>query len=316
MLCSLALSACATAPAEATTCPKDEAVAAVDPAAAPVNHEPEDEAFAAPEGMRRYALVLLRRGPKWTAEDSPETRELGAGHMAYIQAQAKAGKLRIAGPFLGQTDAEDIAGIYIYDVRTVAEAKALVAQDPAVAAGRFVPEFLVWMAGDGIRTTEVWAPPVPEGKSGPCEDAAFRQFDFWRGQWVVESKDGQFAGFNEIEVAHGGCALIEHWRSANGGSGTSTNQYLPATGKWVQHWVDASGSSIDLEGGLVDGSMVLEGSYRTPDGKSQRMRGTWTQLEDGRVRQFFETSPKGKTWTPWFEGFYRRVEVPMPAARP
>ena len=36
-------------------------------------------------------------------------------------------------------------------------------------------------------------------------------------------------------------------------------------------------------------------------------RGTWTLLEDGRVRQFFEQSAdQGKSWQAWFEGFYKR----------
>ena len=53
--------------------------------------------------------------------------------------------------------------------------------------------------------------------------------------------------------------------------------------------------------------MILEGRYVLPGGKRLTMRGTWTLLEDGRVRQFFETSEDQETWTPWFEGFYSRV---------
>jgi hypothetical protein len=35
----------------------------------------------------------------------------------------------------------------------------------------------------------------------------------------------------------------------------------------------------------------------------------WTPLADGRVRQFFEQSDDdGTNWTPWFEGFYSRVD--------
>lgn len=151
----------------------------------------------------------------------------------------------------------------------------------------------------------------PTGEAGPkapaCDAPSYAQFDFWLGRFEVRTADGTLAGHNHIEKAHGGCALIEHWASAHGGSGTSTNQWVPARGKWVQHWVDASGSTIDLEGGLEGESMVLVGDYHQPGGDSLTMRGTWTPLDDGRVRQFFETTADGMTWTPWFEGFYSRV---------
>lgn len=148
-----------------------------------------------------------------------------------------------------------------------------------------------------------------QAEAGKCSSEAQRRFDFWQGRWVVHSKQGKLAGHNFIERAHDGCALIEHWRSARGGSGTSTNYWDPAKQAWVQNWIDASGSVIQLEGDLREGSMVLEGRYVKPDGSELKMRGTWTPLDDGRVRQFFETSPDGDEWTPWFEGFYTREQL-------
>jgi len=44
------------------------------------------------------------------------------------------------------------------------------------------------------------------------------------------------------------------------------------------------------------------------NGVTAPFRGLWTPQPDGRVRQFFEQSDDGgKTWKPWFEGFYTRV---------
>lgn len=147
----------------------------------------------------------------------------------------------------------------------------------------------------------------PPGSLSPsCSSEAHRRFDFWIGDWQVENADGTHAGHNRIQQIHGGCALLEQWTSASGGGGTSTNYYDPGEGRWVQNWVDARGGVIELSGDLRDGSMVLEGRYAAPSGTTLKMRGTWTPLDDGRVRQFFETSPDGETWSPWFEGYYGR----------
>ncbi len=144
-------------------------------------------------------------------------------------------------------------------------------------------------------------------KARPCEyDDRFRQFDFWIGHWEVTGAKGQVAGTNKIEKAENGCMLLEQWTGASGGTGTSMNYYDTAKGKWVQVWVAAAGYTIHIEGGLEDGKMVLTGELTAGD-TATPFRGTWTPLSDGRVRQFFEQSTdEGKTWTPWFDGYYAR----------
>jgi len=96
--------------------------------------------------MTRYYFGLIRRGPKWTAERTPETEKLQAGHMANINAMAKAGKLVIAGPF---ENAGEYAGVFIFKVETLEEAKALSDQDPAVKAGRLIVDVHPWMIARG-----------------------------------------------------------------------------------------------------------------------------------------------------------------------
>ncbi|HEX7798370.1 MAG TPA: YciI family protein [Vicinamibacterales bacterium] len=101
--------------------------------------------------MRTYLFVLLRRGPAWSAEETPESKRLFEGHMANIKAMGKAGKLVLAGPF--DAPAEDrsaYAGLFVLDVKTEDEARALLANDPAIAAGRLVPEFRSWYGPAGI----------------------------------------------------------------------------------------------------------------------------------------------------------------------
>ena len=88
----------------------------------------------------------------------------------------------------------------------------------------------------------------------------------------------------------------------------SINYVDKISGEWVQIWNDASGSQIHIRGNLTDDGMLLEGTiHYVAQGATAAFRGLWTPLPDGRVRQFFEQSnDDGKTWSPWFEGFYSR----------
>ena len=137
---------------------------------------------------------------------------------------------------------------------------------------------------------------------------ANRQFDFWIGHWQVTDKAGETTyGHNTISSREKGCLLLEEWRSARGSSGTSMNYYDPSNGQWHQHWVDSGSTIIHTAGGMKDGSMVMEGTiYYLAQEQKAPFRGTWTPMEDGRVRQFFEQQDDQGQWQPWFEGFYSR----------
>ncbi len=146
--------------------------------------------------------------------------------------------------------------------------------------------------------------------SMPCEyNEHFNDFNFWVGDWEVSDKAGtQPYGSNRIEKIEKNCLMVEHWLSATGGTGLSVNYYDPSTGQWTQKWVSGGGSIIDISGGLDNGSMILTGTmYTVSNDEKKPFRGTWTPLDDGRVRQFFEQSnDEGKTWGPWFDGYYSR----------
>ena len=153
---------------------------------------------------------------------------------------------------------------------------------------------------------------TPSRPVNACEnDPHFNDFDFWLGTWRVTAKaNGQHAGDNVITKIEANCAVQENWTTAGGGTGMSLNYYNPKTGKWRQLWISAPGYLIDIEGGLVDNAMVLEGTVMAyGDGIEHAFRGTWTPLKDGTVRQFFEQySEETKTWQPWFDGIYTRNE--------
>jgi len=99
-----------------------------------------------PFKLTTYYFTFLRRGPKWTAEKTPETEKLQAAHMANINAMAQTGKLVIAGPF---ENAGEYAGVFIFKVATLDEARALAESDPAVKAGRLKADVHTWLVAQG-----------------------------------------------------------------------------------------------------------------------------------------------------------------------
>ena len=146
-----------------------------------------------------------------------------------------------------------------------------------------------------------------------CAAPEHRQFDFWLGEWNVTS-DGVPAGTNSVRSVQGGCVLQENWQGAGAGgiSGTSFNIYDRSSGLWHQTWVDASGTLLQLDGGLIDGAMVLKGERPSPGGAGTSLhRIAWTPNSDGSVRQLWEASQDGgESWNVIFDGLYTRVDSP------
>ena len=97
--------------------------------------------------MKTYFLGLIRKGPAWTPDDTPEVRALQEGHMANIRRLGAEGKLVLAGPLL---DGGDLRGLFLFEVATLEEAKALCETDPAVKAGRLVVEVHPWLGPEGL----------------------------------------------------------------------------------------------------------------------------------------------------------------------
>jgi uncharacterized protein YciI len=95
----------------------------------------------------RYYLAFLRRGAKWTPASTPETEQIQKAHMAHIGEMARAGHLVAAGPF---GDNGELRGVFIFQVETMEQAKALTEADPAVKAGRLRMEIHQWMGPKGI----------------------------------------------------------------------------------------------------------------------------------------------------------------------
>ena len=147
-----------------------------------------------------------------------------------------------------------------------------------------------------------------EGSSGSDDHA--HEFDFWIGEWDVFGPKGKQVGTNSVTAPFGTGAIAEHWRGLGGIEGNSLNAYDVARGCWHQAWVDSTGTILLLDGGLLDGAMVLEGLAPSEHDATRlhRQRITWTPSASGNeVRQHWEASADdGATWQTAFDGYYRR----------
>ena len=142
--------------------------------------------------------------------------------------------------------------------------------------------------------------------AGACDAPAFRQFDFWLGEWQVRTPAGKLAGVNRIEREYEGCVIHEHYSTGRGYSGESLNTYDAARKVWHQTWVDSSGTLLLLEGRIIDGNMVLEGQTTAEEGTISKHRISWTPKPDGSVRQLWESTDAKGTWGTAFDGIYTR----------
>lgn len=97
-------------------------------------------------GMRQYVMAFLKRGPN-RSQDSAESSSLQRAHLDNIGRLAEEGKLSLAGPFL---DDGELRGIYIFNVTTIEEAKALTETDPAIQQGRLVMELHPWYGSAAV----------------------------------------------------------------------------------------------------------------------------------------------------------------------
>jgi len=149
---------------------------------------------------------------------------------------------------------------------------------------------------------------LAQEKNCNCCTEKHTEFDFWIGTWEVTNPNGTKAGANVIEKVQGNCILQENWTSATPGyTGTSNNFYNYKTKQWEQIWVDNQGQSLHLKGNKINNQMILKTDEETnAEGKTFFHRVTWTDNDDGTVRQLWETITEGKDVTIAFDGLYKR----------
>ena len=101
-----------------------------------------------PTEFDSFIVVLLVRPPNAPDLPKPELEQLQEKHLANIGRLAKEGKVLKAGPFEDYSG-RNVRGMFILKTSSLEEARAWVATDPAVKAGRLVPEFLKWYVDKG-----------------------------------------------------------------------------------------------------------------------------------------------------------------------
>ncbi len=103
-----------------------------------------------PKDMRNYFVAVLYRGEHHLERGSPEQAALQARHLAFNRKCAEAGHFKAFGPLM---DGSEILAFSVIDVPTLAEAQALVDQDPAIECGHFRAEThpLFWPSLDAVK---------------------------------------------------------------------------------------------------------------------------------------------------------------------
>ena len=101
-------------------------------------------------GMKPYMLVILKTGAKdKEITDKTQRAELFKGHFSNMTDMEKSGKLKLAGPFSTKNNL-GYRGIFLLDVKTEDEAKALLQNDPTIKIGIFEVEILPWYGSAAI----------------------------------------------------------------------------------------------------------------------------------------------------------------------
>ncbi|HUQ50060.1 MAG TPA: tetratricopeptide repeat protein [Terriglobales bacterium] len=144
--------------------------------------------------------------------------------------------------------------------------------------------------------------------SEPCVDSPeSRQFDFWIGKWDVYTPTGEMGGESVIEPIMGKCVVLERWKGATGGAGTSYNAYNKELKKWQQFWVDGRGDVLLFTGERVGDEMRYRTEGTDREGNKVLRKMTFFALEKDKVRQLGESSSDGgKSWKTDYDLMYVR----------
>ena len=98
-------------------------------------------------GMKSFIFVILKSGTN-SNTDQTFIDSCFTGHMANINRLVEEGKLIVAGP-MGTND-KGYRGIFILDVKTIAEAEELLDTDPAINSGLLGTELYEWYGSAAI----------------------------------------------------------------------------------------------------------------------------------------------------------------------
>ncbi len=157
---------------------------------------------------------------------------------------------------------------------------------------------------DSIRSDSRYAEIIKAATNNafPCMiNAQAREFDFWIGDWdAYVTGTTQLAGQSHIDLASGGCMILENWTSKGNVSftGKSMNYIDPSNNKWKQVWIGSNGINVSefLNGEYRDNAMRFEFVNTNAQGAKTLTHFYFYNQGPNEVRQFHETSvDDGKT---------------------
>lgn len=139
-----------------------------------------------------FHMAILKRGPKWTAAETSETKRVQQEHVKYVLATLNTGKAVIAGPF---TDDGDIIGVFVFRAPSAAEAKAWAEADPSVAAGHYIVEMHPWWSED------IFSKPTKPMRIVPMYFAFLTRGEKWTPEKTPATEEiqkGHMANINRL----------------------------------------------------------------------------------------------------------------------
>lgn len=98
----------------------------------------------------RYVFIL-KKGPTWSPEETPEIESLQEAHLANYRRLSDLGKLIVTGPFMDAFALNgEVRGMGILRADSYEEAHELISTDPMVKVDRLVFELHAWMVDKTI----------------------------------------------------------------------------------------------------------------------------------------------------------------------
>lgn len=98
-----------------------------------------------PDMTIRYVFIL-RKGPAWSPDSTPEIDALQEAHLANYRRLADIGKLVVTGPFLDAFEMSgEVRGMGVLRAGSFDEAFELISTDPMVKVNRLMFELHAWM---------------------------------------------------------------------------------------------------------------------------------------------------------------------------
>lgn len=141
----------------------------------------------------------------------------------------------------------------------------------------------------------------------PCSAAPeYRQFDYWLGEWDVES-GGQKIARSSIQLILEDCAVFENYQTIGRVyAGKSFSMWDAAHKRWEQRYVDTTGAFHEWTGGMEGDRMVFTWTYESSGVKTMN-RMSYLKEGPDKVRQRIEVSTDaGKSWSVGYDGLYVR----------